>query len=93
MDPTTFNAANPQLDKIAEIADTHLASPDFHEVLVALTKALGERYNVAINLTVDVFDEEGERSLPLLNTGLSADLGGQPYRTWGDSSPHKYVRG
>jgi hypothetical protein len=38
-----------------------------------------------------VFDQEQERSLPLLNTGLATNEGKEPYRTWGDSSPERYV--
>jgi hypothetical protein len=40
---------------------------------------------------VDVFDENKECSLPLLTTGLSAFPGREPSRTWGDSSPQRYV--
>lgn len=91
MDPDTFNALDPHLDAIAELADQHLAAPEFQRVLSEIIKVLGERYGVGINLTVDVFDEDGHRSLPLLNTGLCALFGREPYRTWGDSTSQRYV--
>jgi len=91
MDPDTFNALDPHLDTIAELASQHLYAPEFHRALSELSKILGQRYGVSISLTVEVFDEDGRRSLPLLNTGLCAPFGKEPYRTWGDSTPQRYV--
>lgn len=91
MDPTDFQAVDPLLDGIAEIADQQLGVPELQQVLADLGKILGRRYTVSVNLTVDVFDQEQERTLPLLNTGLVASDGKEPYRTWGDSSPQRYV--
>lgn len=91
MDPDTFNAVDPHLDALAELADQHLASPEFRAALADLSKILGERYGVSINLTVDVCDETGERSLALMTTGLCASFGKEPFRTHGDSTPQRYV--
>jgi hypothetical protein len=91
MEPEIFEAAEPHLDEIAELAAQHLAAPEFRRVLIELGKVLGERYGVSINLTVDVFDESGERSLPLLTTGLCASSGREPYPTSGDSTTQRYV--
>jgi hypothetical protein len=87
MDPAVFPSVEPLLDKISEIADQQLGEPEIQRVLSEFGKILGKRSTVSINLTVDVFDQEHERSLPLLNTGLVASEGGEPYRTRGDSSP------
>jgi hypothetical protein len=91
MDPGDFKAAEPLLDKIAEIADQQLGVAELQQVLADLGKRLGRRYAVSVCLTVDVFDQEQERTLPLLNTSLVATEGQEPYRTWGDSSPQRYV--
>lgn len=91
MDPDSFNEADPHLDALAELADKHLADPEFHRLLAALSNAVGERYGVGINLTVEVFDDKAYRSLPLLHTGLCKYFGKEPYRTTGDSTPQRYV--
>jgi len=91
MDPDTFNAADPHLDELAELADKHLADPEFRRLLAELSNVLGESYGVSVNLTVEVCDATGERSLPLMSTGLCALHGKEPFRTTGDSTPQRYV--
>ena len=91
MNPETFNAVKPLLDKIAEFAEQQLDSEELERMLTDLSSVLGQRYTVSVNLTVDVFDQGRERSLPLLNTGLATSEGKEPYRTWGDSTPQRYV--
>jgi len=91
MDPETFDAVQPHLDKVAEIAERQLGAPEILQVLSDLSQILGKGFAVSVNFTVDVFDEAKERSLPLLTTGLSADVGKEPYRVWGDSTPQRYV--
>jgi ribosomal protein L37E len=91
MDPAVFTSIEVLLDQMAEIANQQLGRPEIHRVLAQLTNILGKRYTVSLNLTVDVCDSEHERSLPLLSTGVSATVGKEPYRTWGDSTPQRYV--
>lgn len=91
MDPVVFDSLDPVLDKLAEVADRQLGAPDLKHLLVELSTALGKGYAVSINLTVEVFDQEQVRLLPLLNTGLATSEHREPYRTWGDSSPERYV--
>jgi len=94
MDQNLFNAFNPQIDDMAEMVEQVLQSPEFQKVreaLVSLGKTLGERYSVTLSCLVEVFDREQERTLPLLNTGLSTSEGKEPYRVWGDSTPQRYV--
>jgi predicted RNA-binding Zn-ribbon protein involved in translation (DUF1610 family) len=93
MDPAVFESVEPLLDEIAEVADRQLGTADFRRLLEGLGKALGEGYTISVNLTVEVSDQGRGRSLPLLNTGLATSQGQEPYRTWGDSSPQRYVVG
>ena len=81
MDPKTFAVADELLDKIASIVDQKLESASFKDLRDAierLVKALGTRYSASLQVVVDVFDRERERTIPLLTTGF------QPRMT----SPH-----
>ena len=94
MDRATFEAVDQHVDQIAETVDQALSSPDFAKLkqqLAALSKLLGDRYSVEFACQFDVVSSERERSLPMLNTGLSSSDGQEPYRTWADSTPHKYI--
>ena len=96
MDPVTFAAADPIVDKIADAVDAALPTDQLANVRQALEelgKALGPRYSAELNVSVQIFDRERERAIPLLNTGLSTTDDGPPYRTWGDSSPQRYLVG
>ena len=91
MDPAVFSAAQPLLDKFADLADNQLVSADLQRLLSDLATVLGPKKIVSLNIIVDVCDEGREAVLPLLTTGLSAFFGKQPFRTWGDSTPQRYV--
>jgi hypothetical protein len=91
VDPGTFNAIDPLLDRIAEVAEKQLESAELRRLIAELAKLVGEGRTASLNLVVDVFDEDKECPLPLLTTGLSASPGQKPSRTWGDSSPQRYV--
>ena len=94
MEQSTFETADPLVDEIAELVDQALISDGFADLrqsLAKLSKALGARYSVGITALLEVFDHQQERNLPLLNTGLSTTDGGEPFRTWGDSSPQRYI--
>ena len=94
MDKSAFKASQPILDEIAEIIDKALTSPQFaslREAMVQLNKAVGPSFAVGLNVTVDVFDENTNRDLPLLSTGLCSVGGSEPFRTWNDSTPQRYV--
>jgi hypothetical protein len=66
-------------------------SQRLRSVLTALGDALGRGYHVEFDVAVRVFDEEQERTLPLLSTGLSTTEGKEPYRTWNDCTSQRYV--
>ena len=94
MDRSSFESADPIIDQLAELIDQTLDSDQLSAVrqaLVQLSEAIGPRYSVNLSVIIDVFDPERPHALPLLTTGLSTSEGKTPYRTWGDSTPQKYV--
>lgn len=91
MDAKAFNAVQPLLDKIAEIAGNHLETEAFRRIVADLANVVGGNKVASVSLVVEVFDEESQNSLPLLTTGLSAYPGKEAFRTWGDSTPQRYV--
>ena len=94
MDPKTFAAAEEKVDKIATLVDQKLESASFKDVRDALQRlgeALGPRYSAAMKVTVEVFDSEESRTMPLLTTGFSTSDAKPPYRIWEDSSPQRYL--
>ena len=91
MNPETFSAIQPLLDKIAEFAEKQLGSEELRRLIAELGNLVGKRKIASVALVVDVCDEDRECSLPLLTTGLSAFSGKEPFRTWGDSTPQRYV--
>lgn len=94
MDPSTFGVADKYVDEIAEAVDGVLTSEQLagvRKALEQLGKAIGPRYSANLTVIVDLFDREREKAMPLLNTGLSTTDDGPPFRTWGDSSPQRYV--
>jgi hypothetical protein len=91
VDPETFNAIQPSLDRIAELVEQQLDSKELQRLIGELGTLVGKRRIASVSIVVDVFDEDRKRSLPLLTTGLSAFSGKEPFRTWGDSTPQRYV--
>ncbi len=94
MDPTLFDAADRHVEQIAEILDGVLPSPELQKLrdaLAALGKTLGKGYSVSLTCIVEIYDQQRERILPLLNTGLASFEGNEPHRVWGDSTPHRYL--
>jgi Zn-finger nucleic acid-binding protein len=94
MDKVAFESADPFVDRIAEMIGQIMDSDQLSAVrhaLVQLSEAVGSRYSVSLNVTVEVFDPDRAQALPLLTTGLSTTGGQPPYKTWGDSSPQRYT--
>ena len=94
MDQDKFQAADPILDEISEVFDRLLKSPGGNELknkLQQLSDVFRGSYSVNFSFLVDVFDSERENSLPLLSNGLSSIDGQEPFRTYADSSPHRYI--
>jgi hypothetical protein len=96
MDRRTFDSLEPLLDEMAELIEQYLDSDQSSALRVALTRlseVVGPRCSVNLIVTVDVLDEGRLQALPLLTTGLTTSEGKPPFRTWGDSTPQKYVVG
>ena len=96
MEKTTYAAADPIMDEIADAIGVLLDSPEtatVRSLLTRLNEAIGKRYAVSFDVNIEVFDQEKERCLPLIRTGLSGFEEGEPYQTWGDSTPQRYVVG
>ena len=91
MDPAVFTAVQPLLDKLADLADKQFLSADVQRLLAEFASVVGPKKTVSINITVDLCDDEREVALPLLTTGLSGFPGKEPFRTWGDSTPQRYI--
>jgi hypothetical protein len=81
VDPEEFQAVQPLLDKLAELADKQLDSEELRRLMAELGKVVGEKKIASVSIIVDVFDEDRECSLPLLTTGLTAFPGKKPSRT------------
>jgi hypothetical protein len=94
MDKSSFDAADPIVDRLADLISPVLESAQFEgirQALSELSEAVGQRYSVNLNVNIEVFDPRRSHPLPLLMTGLSTSEGKPPYQTWGDSTPQKYV--
>lgn len=94
MEKTTFQAADPIVDEVSEAASILLqdvSTKELCRLLTKLTEAIGSRYEVSLSLNVDIFEEAKNRTMPLLQTGLSGFGGAKPFQTWGDSSPQRYI--
>jgi hypothetical protein len=94
MDRPSFESADPIIDQLAEMVDQALDSDQFgaiRQALSRLSEAVGSRYSINLTVSVDAFDPGRSNPLPLLTTGFSTSEGKPPFRTWGDSSPQKYV--
>jgi hypothetical protein len=94
MDRSHFESADPIVDRLAEMIEKLIESEgqsDLRQALTQLSEAVGSRYSVSLNVTIEVFDPERGHALPLLKTGLGISESQPPYVTWGDSSPQKYI--
>ena len=94
MDQSSFESADPILDdmsaKLVELLDSDQFSA-LRSALAVLSAEVGSRYSVNLNVEVEIFDQKRPHPLPLLTIGLSTSHGKSPYKTFGDSTPHKYV--
>jgi hypothetical protein len=93
MDRSPFDAADLIVDRLADMITQALESAQFEgmrQALSELSEAVGQRYSVDLNVTIEVFDPSRSHPLPLVMTGLSTVEGKPPYQTWGDSTPQKY---
>lgn len=94
MDQADFQTAQEHLQQAAQMLDKILKCSELQKLrttLTALCESLGERYSLNLSCVVEVCDEERQRTMPLLDTGLAIAAGCQPYRTRNDCTPHRYI--
>lgn len=60
------------------------------ENLAKISSLLARRFSVTLDINVQIYDPERDRALPLLQTGLSTNDGGEPYQVWGDATLQRY---
>lgn len=77
-------------DKFEELYSSGALAELEHEIY-KVASDLPKTFSISLELNVSVFDEEREKSLSLLTTGLASDERGKPYRTRGDATVHRYV--
>jgi hypothetical protein len=94
MDKDAFQKAEPMIARAAELAENLLDSADLEELgslLTELNKVLGSRYEVALEVNVQLFDRKKPRSLPLVQVGVEGYGQDDPYRTKSASTFQKYI--
>ena len=94
MKQSEFTALDKLADEVDEKAEEWLQSEALSELRAALEKAaasLPEGYQVTLDIKLNVFDEQRERTIELLSHGLCFSLGIQAFEASGTSSPHRYV--
>ncbi len=94
MDPSDFEAAESHLDDLAESIDAALQSPELETLraqLAGFSETLGQRYGVSLHVIVEVYDNDKDRGLPLLKTGLATSDDGDLCRTWSDTTLQRYI--
>ena len=94
MTEAEHRALEPWTDSLDDACNRWFATPEMRALAVALRRAaasLPPSFTVSIDVELRVFDPKRERSLNLLTTGLAVPVDGEPYRTWGDSSIHRYI--
>ena len=94
MEKNEFEQIDPLIDDISEQVSELIEGETLDQLkakLAEISRILGEPYSLTLDISLQVFDEEREKSLPLLQTGLSTNNGSPARQCWGDSSPHRYV--
>ncbi len=94
MKENEFKCLDPLADQLDEEFDKWIASEalsDLKEALQQVSASLPATYSVELGLELRIFDSVRDRSLNLLNAGLSTSGGQEPYRTAGDSTIQRYV--
>ena len=64
---------------------------DLEEKLGQIGSFLKENYSVSLNLELDIFDSEREKTLTLMKTGIACIGGEKPYRADSGSTVHTYL--
>ena len=82
MDRATFERTDPLIDDIAGLVDQWLTSEEANRLkikLAELNKAVGDDCSVSFDCRLDIFENENERCITWLSTGLAVTDSGEPY--------------
>jgi hypothetical protein len=93
MKQSEFRQLEPTVNKIQDIIDEMLNTGHFTDVKELLTDAIGElpdNYSLNLNIDFSVFDNQREKDIKLLQTGLTTSEG-EAYQHSADTSPLKYM--
>ena len=98
MTPDQFDAIRPYLEDIETILEEMLMedtdkAKQVRYSMMEISKALGTDFSVDLNVVLQAFSSRDQRSLPLVEHGLSAMNGDLPYSQSADCTPHRYVVG
>jgi hypothetical protein len=91
MEADKFAEIDPILDDVAEIVQNQFQSEELRKALKTIGDIVGKGRMASLRITLDVFDEKKECALTYLAMGLSSDINGEPFETWDDASPQRYV--
>lgn len=94
MDVDTFENTNRLADfvfkEIQTLQNEHRLSR-IKAKLDEIAADLPHGYSITVNFSVEVFDENREKAIKLLDTGISCTDHSQPYFSSGESPPAKYI--
>lgn len=94
MNDDLWRKLDPLADRAEEEVQRILTSPKGNELKAIIQEAataLPEGCSVSLDITLNIFDRERGRTLPLLTTGLATSGQAEPYVTHGDCTPCRYL--
>ena len=90
---TEYKLLEPVAKEISEKVDELINTGHFNEIKELLRETIEEmpeNYSLNLNIEFNVFDNEKQKSIKLLQTGLTTSEG-EPYQHSADSAPQKYL--
>jgi hypothetical protein len=93
MNQSEFRKLEPFVNSLQDIIDEMINTGHFSKIKELLTEAIGElpeNYSLNLNIDFSVFDNQREKEIKLLQTGLTTSEG-EPYQHNADTSPLKYM--
>lgn len=94
MKQSEFAALKSLVDDASTKAEEWLQSESLFELRAALEKAsasLSDAYQVTLDVTLGVFDDERDRTIDLVKLGWCFDNESPPYEASSASTPHRYL--
>ena len=93
MNKQEFEIVDSFADCVNDTIDELNTEGRFDNVLNDLQEAvnlLPDQYSINLEIKVNIFDNQRERQIPLLQTGFNAHHSDEPYRHYADSTIQKY---